>query len=84
MKAAGIWLHGLDSEAAETIASSPTPDRLGLVLGAEDSGLRRLTRETCDALLRLPTRPPIASLNVSNAAAIAIFATRQGQATAAD
>jgi 23S rRNA (guanosine2251-2'-O)-methyltransferase len=83
MKEAGVWLHGLDSDAAESLGAQPTPARLALVLGAEDSGLRRLTREACDALLRLPTQPPIASLNVSNAAAIAIFAARQGQQTTA-
>jgi len=73
LKSTGFWLLGLDSGAAQTLAAAPANGRTALVLGAEGKGLRRLTRERCDLLVRLPTRPPIASLNVSNAAAVALY-----------
>jgi len=77
LKAAGFWSLGLDEQAAQTIAALDLPARVVLVLGAEGSGLRRLTREHCDFLARLPTRSAMASLNVSNAAAVALYALSQ-------
>jgi len=77
LKDAGFWSLGLDEEAEQTIAALDLPARVALVLGAEGSGLRRLTREHCDFLARLPTRSAMASLNVSNAAAIALYALSQ-------
>jgi 23S rRNA (guanosine2251-2'-O)-methyltransferase len=80
MKDAGFWCVGLDAAAGQTMAEADLSGRIALVLGAEGEGLRRLTRETCDMTLRLPTNPPIASLNVSNAAAVALYeiARRRG------
>ena len=74
LQEAGWWVAGLAEEADESLASWQAPEKVVLVLGAEGPGLRRLTRETCDLLLRLPTNPDFASLNVSNAAAVALFA----------
>lgn len=70
----GFWRIGLDSDAEGPLEAAPRFERLLLVLGAEDAGLRRLTRERCDAVMSLSTAEgaPIRSLNVSNAAAIAL------------
>ncbi|KZD04691.1 23S rRNA (guanosine(2251)-2'-O)-methyltransferase RlmB [Oceanibaculum pacificum] len=73
MKAAGLFCIGFDSEAPAALQQIEPGNRVALVMGAEGPGLRRLTRERCDALARLPTAGPIASLNVSNATAIALY-----------
>lgn len=72
----GFWCTGLAEEGSADLAQVDLSGRCVLVLGAEGSGLRRLTRETCDALARLPTCPPIGSLNVSAAAAVALYQAR--------
>jgi 23S rRNA (guanosine2251-2'-O)-methyltransferase len=85
IKQAGFWCLGLDAAAERTVAEARLDGRLALVMGAEGSGLRRLTAERCDILVRLPTQGPIATLNVSNAAAVALYALscgRQEQAAA--
>ncbi len=70
----GYRILGLAGEA-ETRINELEPAELNvLVLGAEGEGMRQRTRQTCTRLVRLPTRPPIEHLNVSNAAAIALYA----------
>lgn len=73
LKGAGFWSVGLEESGEKMLAELDLGGRIALVLGAEGEGLRRLTRERCDFLVRLPTSGPIASLNVSNAAAIALY-----------
>ena len=85
LKASGFVTLGLDSEGPEdferTLAGiageGAAPSRIAIVLGAEGKGLRQKTRETVDALARLEMPGAIRSLNVSNAAAIALYATRR-------
>jgi 23S rRNA (guanosine2251-2'-O)-methyltransferase len=65
---------GLTGDAPRTLAEArPRDRRVALVLGAEDTGLRRLQRETCDELVRLPITPAMESLNVAAAAAVALY-----------
>ncbi|HEV2816394.1 MAG TPA: RNA methyltransferase [Allosphingosinicella sp.] len=73
MAAAGFWRIGLAGEAETTLAEALGPARIALVLGAEGEGLRPNSAAHCDALARLPITG-IESLNVSNAAAIALYA----------
>lgn len=70
----GFRLLGLDSEAEKDIGEASPGRPVALVLGAEGKGLRQLTRQTCDEVVRLDMPGRIASLNVSNAAAIALYA----------
>jgi 23S rRNA (guanosine2251-2'-O)-methyltransferase len=72
-KRAGYWTLGLAANAGASLAATDTGDRVVLVLGAEGSGLRRLTQERCDLLARLPTLAPLDQLNVANAAAVAFY-----------
>lgn len=74
LKEHGFWAAGLDERGEKTIAGAGLPEKTVLVLGAEGAGLRPLVRDHCDFLVRLPTKGPIASLNVSNAAAVALYA----------
>lgn len=76
LRGMGFFLIGLDGEAKATIeeARSMADDRpLGFVLGAEGPGLREKTRETCDILARIQHEGEFGSLNVSNAAAVALY-----------
>lgn len=74
LKGAGFWAVGFDAEAEKTLDQAEMAPKTALVLGAEGKGLRRLTRESCDLLLRIPMAQAGASLNVSNAAAVALYA----------
>jgi 23S rRNA (guanosine2251-2'-O)-methyltransferase len=71
---AGFWRIGLTADAEMELKDALGPPRVALVLGAEGPGLRPNTREHCDALARLPISDAVDSLNVSNAAAVALYA----------
>jgi len=73
-----IWLVGTAGEAEQTLYESDLKGPLGIVMGGEEKGMRRLTREACDFLVRLPMAGAVESLNVSVAAGICLFeAVRQ-------
>jgi 23S rRNA (guanosine2251-2'-O)-methyltransferase len=71
---AGFWRIGLASDSELDLKDALGPPRIALVLGAEGAGLRPNTRVHCDALARLPISGAVESLNVSNAAAVALYA----------
>jgi 23S rRNA (guanosine2251-2'-O)-methyltransferase len=79
LKSRGFRVLGLDSGASSPIEEEASQRPLALVLGAEGKGLRRLTRQTCDRLVRLDLPGEIRSLNVSNAAALALYALTRGR-----
>ncbi|MCC6981929.1 MAG: 23S rRNA (guanosine(2251)-2'-O)-methyltransferase RlmB [Bauldia sp.] len=73
----GFMRVGLDSEGPATLEDSVAGDKVALVLGAEGKGLRHLTRELCDVLARIDMPGAIKSLNVSNAAVLALYIVRR-------
>ena len=77
IKEAGIWVVGAAGEAEGDLFSARLDGPLAWVLGAEGEGLRRLTRETCDLLVRIPMFGSVESLNVSVASGICLYETRR-------
>jgi 23S rRNA (guanosine2251-2'-O)-methyltransferase len=73
LKAAGFWVVGLDAGGGALAGPALADRRIALVLGAEGEGLRRLTRETCDVIAGLAMKGAMESLNVSAAAAVALY-----------
>ncbi|MCB1587844.1 MAG: 23S rRNA (guanosine(2251)-2'-O)-methyltransferase RlmB [Xanthomonadales bacterium] len=82
LKQAGVWLAGTAGEASDSVYTQDYRGAFGFVLGAEGEGMRKLTRERCDYLVRIPMAPDVESLNVSVAAGICLFeAVRQRAAS---
>lgn len=79
LKERGLIVLGFDSDAPAPLRPRTDDRPLAVVLGAEGKGLRQRTRELCDEMVRLDMPGPIKSLNVSNAAAIALFAATAGR-----
>ena len=76
----GYWVIGLDERGDVTLDKAPLTGKVVLVLGAEGKGLRRLTKDNCDVLTRLPTNPVFSTVNVSNAAVLSFYEfNRQNQ-----
>ncbi len=76
----GVWVVGTAGEATHDIYHSKLTGALAIVMGAEGDGMRRLTRETCDDLIKIPMAGTVSSLNVSVATGICLFeAVRQRQ-----
>lgn len=81
LKSNGFWVIGLDMDAPVSLPDADLPDRCVLALGAEGRGLRRLTRETCDMMVRVPMTSQIESLNVSASAAVSLYEWRRSDAS---
>ncbi|MGE0408100.1 MAG: 23S rRNA (guanosine(2251)-2'-O)-methyltransferase RlmB [Amphiplicatus sp.] len=84
LKALGYFCAGLAGEAAAPIAAIPADRPVALVLGAEGAGLRPLVRSTCDGVYAIPIAAGVDSLNVSNAAAVALYEIMRARRTSHD
>lgn len=77
LKERGIWVVGTDGGAPQSLFAADLKRPLAMVLGAEGGGMRRLTREHCDFVVRIPLSGQVESLNVSVAAGVALFEARR-------
>ncbi|GBG12883.1 23S rRNA (guanosine2251-2'-O)-methyltransferase [Novimethylophilus kurashikiensis] len=82
LKEAGVWLVGAAAEAEGDLFTTKLTGPIALVMGAEGTGLRRLTSETCDALVRIPMFGTVESLNVSVASGMCLYEARRQRSTA--
>jgi len=73
LKERTIWVVGADERADKTLYEADLPESIAWVLGAEGEGMRRLTRESCDLLVRIPMRGEVESLNVSVSAGVCLY-----------
>lgn len=73
LKKQGFWVLGLDGKADTALHEAPQYDKTVFILGAEGKGMRQRTQESCDVLVSLPMSKKMESLNVSNAAAVALY-----------
>jgi 23S rRNA (guanosine2251-2'-O)-methyltransferase len=73
LKERNIWVVGADERASASLHEANLPESIAWVLGAEGEGMRRLTRESCDLLVRIPMQGEVQSLNVSVSAGICLF-----------
>lgn len=73
IKDAGVWLVGLDGDATQSVYDIDLKGPIALVLGGEGEGMRRLTREACDFVAKIPMRGDVESLNVSVSTGIVLF-----------
>jgi 23S rRNA (guanosine2251-2'-O)-methyltransferase len=78
LKERGVWVVGADA-GGESLFDADITGAIAWVLGAEGSGLRRLTRESCDRLVGIPLQGTVESLNVSVAAGVCLYATRRAR-----
>ena len=69
----GVWVIGTAGEATQSLYDCKLTGPMALVMGAEGKGMRRLTRETCDELVKLPMAGDVSSLNVSVAGSIVMY-----------
>lgn len=75
---AGVWVYGAAGETDQSVYDTDLKGKTAIVMGAEEKGLRRLTRETCDVLFKIPMQGKVESLNVSVATAVILYeAVRQ-------
>ncbi len=77
LQSQGFWIYGLDERGASTLAEVSFSGRVGLVFGAEGAGLRRLTKDTCDMLISLPSHGNFSTLNVSTTVAVTLYEAAQ-------
>lgn len=80
LKERNVWIVGADERAGATLYEADLPSAIAWVLGAEGEGMRRLTRERCDLLVRIPMRGSVESLNVSVASGVCLFESARRRA----
>lgn len=73
LKKNGFWVIGLDGKAKKFLSPKTMSGKICIILGSEGTGMRRLTSESCDLLVKIPIDPSMESINVSNAAAIVFY-----------